>query len=323
MTGAALASLVMAAGAAQAATVYEKDGLTYKIKGDWQIQLRQDQGENQDLDVEYDDLEIKNYIGYEVAEGVTAFGELDFGFKNAADKGESPHLEESYLGFAFSGAKVLFGKTGSAADEFGIAGSLETYVADDAFDAVGATSGDDLIKVSYSQDMFGFIAAYELDPKSEHSSANGTFYDAYAYFTTMGFTVAAAYQNFQAVDEEILDEMTGEVIGMEYPDSVNIYGISAEYDADFVTVAADYSVAEDVSTVYNVFVSAPVETFTFGVGFQAIDYDADDEEDVSGYYANVVYKFPTQKNVRLFAEIGNNDEDGSDLGFLAGMRILF
>ncbi|MFT6470599.1 MAG: hypothetical protein ACJAZ4_001025, partial [Neptuniibacter pectenicola] len=43
-------------------------------------------------------------------------------------------------------------------------------------------------------------------------------------------------------------------------------------------------------------------------------------------YANVVYKFPAQKNVSVFAEITNRDDDaGTDyeLDVLAGMRIKF
>lgn len=323
MSGAVLASLVMAAAGAQAATIVEKDGFTYKLKGDWQIQLRQDHGEDQDLDVEFDDLELKNYISYDLTEGLKAFGELDYGFKNAADKGEDPHLEEAYLGMAFGDGKFVFGKTGSAADEFGVAGYKETVVEDDAFDDVGATSGDDLLKISYDFGMAGIIAAYELNPESEHSSANGSFYDAYVYFTTAGFTVAGAYQNFQAADAEILDETTGEVIGMDYADDVNIYGISAEYDAEFMAIAADYSIAEDIESIWNIFVSAPVSDYTFGVGYQMTDYDADDADDVAGWYANVTYKFPTQKNVSLFAEVANSDEDNSDIGFLAGMRLKF
>lgn len=47
------------AGAANAATIYEGKGLTYKLKGDFQIQLCKDAGDNQKVDVEFDDLEIK------------------------------------------------------------------------------------------------------------------------------------------------------------------------------------------------------------------------------------------------------------------------
>jgi predicted porin len=96
-----IAAMFATTGTVQAATILKKDNLTYAVKGDWQIQYRQDMGDEQDSDLEYDDLEIKNSITYDLGNGLKALGQLDFGFKNAADDSNNdapPHLEEAWVG---------------------------------------------------------------------------------------------------------------------------------------------------------------------------------------------------------------------------------
>lgn len=313
-----LGVFILSAVTTQAATIYDKDGLTFKIKGDWQIQLRQEPGTDEDLDVEYDDLEIKNSVKYKLNDVLSAFGELDFGFKDAADKSnddKGPHLEEAYVGFGFKNVKILFGKADSAADEFGIQDAKEEPVLDDMFDEFGAVDGDDLIKISATiADIVTIVASHEIDADSEKSDGNGTFSDIFVSAEFSGFTVGAAYQTFE--------EAPGED-GVEN-DSIDFYGVSLAYDAKVVEVAADYSVnADDDTAFYNAYVAVPIKPVKIGAGYQFLDYDTEDEEDVSGWYANVTYKFPSHKNVSIFAEVAGTDEDDSDMGYLVGARIKF
>jgi predicted porin len=313
--GIVIAAIVAAAGSVYAATVLTKENFTYKLGGDWQIQLRQEPGEDEDLDVEYDDLELKNHVDYRLNDSVTVFGQLDFGFKDAADKpddDEGPHLEEAYVGFKFSDIKLFVGKTGSAGDVFGIQGTKETIVADDCFDEYGATDGDDLIGVSAKfADMVEVVATHEIEAESEKSDGNGTFYDIFIGVAFNGVSMGAAYQNLEAAGSD---------------DDTTIYGVQVAYDAGFASFAADYSVVDDDSVeaaIWNLFVAVPIKPVTVGAGYVTLDHDTDTQEDIAGWYANVIYKFPTAKNVRLFAEVGNTDEDDSDMGYLAGLRIKF
>lgn len=313
--GIVLAAIVAAAGSVHAATVLQKDNFTYKISGDWQVQFRQEPGEDEDLDVEYDDLEIKNYVDYKVNDSVTAFGQLDFGFKNAADKpdtDEGPHLEEAYVGVKFKDVKLFVGKTDSAGDEFGIQGTKETIVADDCFDEFGAVGGDDLIGISAEfADMVKVVATHEIEAESEKSDGNGTFYDIFVGMEFKGVSLGAAYQNLEPAGSD---------------DDKTIYGVQVSYDAGFASFAADYSTVDDGdndAAIWNLFVAVPIKPVTLGAGYVSLDFDTDAQEDVTGWYANVIYKFPTAKNVRLFAEVGNTDGDDSDMGYLAGLRIKF
>jgi len=325
--GMVLAAFLAVAGPVQAATVLEKDNFTYEIKGDWQIQFRKDIGEDQDLDVEYDDLEIKNHAAYKLNDTMTVFGQLDFGFKDAANESNEkadPHLDEAYLGVKVNNFKLMVGKTDSAGDEFGVQGTKETVLEDDCFDAYGATGGDDLIKVEAEfAEMITVVAAYEVDADSEKSDDNGEFFDLFVGLNIQGFSAGVAFQNLQPNDSD---------------DDYNVWGIQAGYDAGFASLGVDYSetdiddkllatgAVEDLNDdmgILNIFVAVPVDTITFGAGYVVATSDDDDIDDVNGWYLNAIYKFPSAKKVSLFAEIGDTDEDDVDMGYLAGMRIKF
>ena len=140
----------VAAGSAQAVTVYENGGFTYKMNGDFQVQLRKDVGndDNNSEYVDYDDLEIKNYISYQLSENLTGFGRLDFDFKDHANGKEvNKPIEEAYVGLTYGVTSLSLGKQNFASDEFGIeeAYELET-VPEDRFDDI-ATDGDDTVRM--------------------------------------------------------------------------------------------------------------------------------------------------------------------------------
>src|SRR5680860_378846 len=92
----------VAVSSVNAATVYEKDGLTYKLNGDFQIQLRKNIGDNTSEYVDFDDLELKNYVSYDLDNGIKAFGRLDFDFKDHANgKDVNKPIEEAYVGLQY------------------------------------------------------------------------------------------------------------------------------------------------------------------------------------------------------------------------------
>ncbi len=327
LCAAALAALAVPT-SANAINLYDKDGLKYDLKGDWEIQFRQDVGDNQDLDLVFDDLELKNRAEYDLGNNMTAFGQVDFGFKKAANdsnRGDRGHLEEAYLGVAVSATSVLFGKTDGAADSFGVADAKKNPVADDVFDAFGATGGDDLIKFETKiGDMVTLVADHEIAADSSNSNNNGKFFSLYAQADVAGFTFGAAFQNF---DPTAVADENGVITAME---DYNMFGVSLAYDAGFVSVGADYSIQEDSNTnperaITNIMVGAPIGEYIKIVGgYVILDSDRrDEDEDMNGWYVNFHYYLPMQKNVGFFAEIEDNDAENSDMGFLMGMKMAF
>lgn len=296
-----------AASSASAITVYEGKGFTYKLNGDLQVQLRKEIGDDEHADVEFDDLELKNYVSYDLGHDMKAFGRVDFGFKDAAeDKQDGSKLEEAYLGLAFGNTSVSFGKQNFASDEFGVEEAYELKtVSEDRFDGM-ETSGDDTIRLDVELENIYLVASYEMDAEGE-SSENGEYFDLFASADIGDLTLAAAYQN---ATESIGD------------DDLDTWGVSASYDAGFATFAADYSSTDDIADLYNVVATFSVAPTTkMAIGMVNEDFEAG--EDITEWYANVTYKFPSQKNVSLFAEIADSDEDDASMGYLAGMRVKF
>jgi len=305
----AVAVSTVAAGSVNAATIYEKDGFTYKLNGDFQVQLRQKHGADKNAHIEFDDLELKNYVSYDLGNDMAAFGRVDFGFKDAAeDKQSGSDLEEAYVGIKSGVVSFSFGKQNFAGDEFGIEEAVEAPLDEDQFDAV-STDGDDPLRVDVELDQVYLAASYEMEAEGE-ASENGEYFDLFASTEIAGLTLAAAYQSATPV------------IGGADSDT---YGVSAAYDFGMFGLGADYSVTDtdgDETTLYNVAAKAKVaSTTSVAVGLQ--NQEPDGGEDVTGYYANVTYKFSQAKNVRVFAEIADTDADGSDMGYLAGMRVKF
>lgn len=317
----------VAAGSASAATIYEGNGLTYKINGDVQIQLRKKVGEDEHADVEFDDIELKNYVSYDLGSDMKAFGRVDFSFDDKAnDSGDdSADLEEAYVGLALGNTSVSIGKQNFASDEFGIEEAYELISDEDRFDGV-ETSGDDTIRLDIELENVYIAASYELQAKGSDNSSSGKYFDLFASTDIGNVTLAAAYQNTSDADEDFIYKNGA--------DDVDTWGFSASYDAGFATFAAEYSTTDDLADQYGIATTfAVAETTTVAIG--VIDTDFDDAyiakfstpddiiEDFTEWYANVTYKFPTQKNVSLFAEIADTDLDDSDMGYLAGMRVKF
>jgi hypothetical protein len=301
-------SSITAFSSAQAATIYEGKGLTYELKGDLQVQLRQKIGEDKNTDIEFDDLELKNRLTYTLNEGLSAFGQLDFSFDRAAnDGGDGAKLEEAYLGLDFGNVAVRVGKQNYSTDEFSVEKAYETVVKDDIFDLTD-DAGDDVIRVDAQFDNIFVSVSTDLEADGNSNSDGDQSTDLFVSTSVGNVDLAAAFQSYQANGS----------------DSVNVWAVSAVYDAGFATFGADYGSMEDTANVYNMVAAFPVTNTTkAAIGLQNIDNQDESVEDVTGWYANVTYKFPEQKNVSLFAEIGDTDEDNSSMGYLAGLQIKF
>ncbi|GAB5478385.1 MAG: hypothetical protein Marn2KO_18520 [Marinobacter nauticus] len=308
----AVAVSTVAAGSVNAATVYEKDGFTYKLNGDFQIQFRQATGFDERAEVEYDDMELKNYVAYDLGNDLTAFGRLDVGYKKAAEGSQdASNLEEAYVGLKYGVASFSFGKQDFAGDEFGIEEAYEVETIDeDRFDGV-ETAGDDTIRVNIELENVYIAASHEMDAADQ----DGEYYDLFVATELAGLELAAAYQQSRAAGAA---------------ESADTWGVSASYDFGFMNLAADYSSTDEddfETTQYNlaaVFAVAATTDVALGMG----NKEEDDADDITEWYANVTYKFPAAKNVSVFAEIAQSDlEDASgddaDMGFLAGMRVKF
>lgn len=295
-----LATAVAAiATSANAATVYEGNGLTYKLDGVIKVQLRQKIGDDQPQDIEFDDLEIRNFASYDLGNDMTAFGRLDYSFDDTGSTGGK--LEEGYVGLGFGATEVLVGKTTTPGNNFGVEKAYEG-----AGTVLPLTSSDDSIQVSTSVGPVSVAAAYDMAAKTSADSVNDRGFDLLVEGSFDALSVQAAYQSYATAGAKATDA----------------WGLAVSFDAGMADFGVDYSDLEDTSSAYNVaagFAVAP--TTSIKVGLQNEDLDTGAE--TTYYYANLTYAFPAAKNVSVFAEIADSDANNVDMGYLAGMQVKF
>ncbi len=192
---------------------------------------------------------------------------------------------------------------------------IEDSTGEDIFDAVGRVDGDDLIRLDADFDVARVAISHELEAEGE-GSADGQSTEIYVEANFDMVTLGAAYQ---ANEENSAD------------DTQDIWGLSAVVDAGFAEFGVDFGEsdsddADEAADFLNVAATFKAsKTTKISVGYAELDFDDAGEADIEQTYVNVTYKFPAQKNVRLFAEISDVDEEGKDLDMdiLAGIRIKF
>lgn len=283
------------------------EGFTYILEGDFQIQLRKDVEQALDLNIEFDDLELENRVNYQINQTTSAFGQLSVDYADAAEGKDEygVELSEAYIGMAFNSMSITLGMQDYATDDFGIDEAYEMYTDSSAFDEQG-TDGDDVIRFDITTPLIILSLSTELPSKGAESEGGKSF-DVLASASYQGVELVTAYQTKA---ENIGDEM------------VESYGVSLAYDAGIATIAGDYSQIVKGNTIYNLATSFKAQDdFNLRLGYVGITSQNDEKS--HEYYANITYQFPTQKNVRLFAEIEKTDNDVLELGYLAGIRLKF
>jgi hypothetical protein len=296
-----------------AATIYDNGkGLTYSLKADWQVQFKKDIGDNQDLQLDYDDLELKNVITYDLGNGMKAFGEVHFSFDPGANTDansggrDTARREEAFLGLEFGGNQTIrVGQLNTAGDEFGVEQAYEKVgVAEDGFEDL-KDMGFRLTRYDGNFGPLSVVASYDLEEESENAGGDSWF-DVFVSYKVAGVKFAVAYMDYQASPSADSDEVNG---------------VSASWGP----VGVDYSVIDRENdtekTIWNVagkFKVGPTGTVRVG-----IDNEDDDAltDDVTGWYTSYTYQFASQKNVSLFVELGDNDRDNTSMGYLFGMQI--
>lgn len=303
------------AGTASAAvTVFEKENFTYTLGGDVQIQLLQDSGIDEDVDVNYDDGELKNRFTYDLGDSLSAFAELDLEIA----KGSDVSREEAYVGLQKNAMSFWVGASDYVTDDFGVERNID--VGDIAGDAFVLDNSEDLLAFNYSTELYSIGLSHDLEVDEDESST-----DLMLFAEFQGFEVGLAFQSATNVEFDA---------GVSDADT---FGVSLEYSAGMYGVGVAFSsldIDEAPDTIENVHVVGtikPWSTTEFNLGYEMID--AGDENaaalglaDVDSWYLNAIYKFPQAKGVSTFAEIGQTDIDGVDdidAGFLAGLRLTF
>ncbi len=293
----AVIALLAASFTASAATVFEKDGTKLSLKGDYQIQLRQDIGEDEDLYVDYDDLTVTFDAKQELDYGWTAFGVLKMDWKGQAHGDADNAVDEGFVGVDFGMVSVSMGRLDWGSDDFEVEEAIEF----DGGYAVPEEMGSDSFRVDVDLDVVKAALSGDLEVEDNESAA-----EAYIYTGFKGLEAGVLYQNYKDNADA---------------DSLDTIGVRAGYDFGPVYLGADYTTNDNQDNANAVVVVPILSKTKIALGYGLKSPDAADEDDVNSWYANVVHKLGG--GVSVHAEIGDTDEDGTDMGYLAGLRFKF
>lgn len=294
---------------AQAATVFENDTTKVDIKGDVQIQLRQKIGADEDIYFDYDDLTVGFYAKHTV-DDITTFSHLKMDWKGQADGSNDNAVDEASAGVIIGPVKAHLGRIDWGSDSF-----YTDYAVEIAHEVIAAPEVGGHETIQAIVDLAGMgelVLSGDLEVDDNYSVL-----EAYAVTNPDEFAGLELGVLFQSYDPDMV-AATSNSPAMK-PDTVDTIGVRAAYSINKVSVGADYTTNDD-KDVLNVGAKVKVAGAASVAAGYALE-SPDKGEDVGTWYANVQYKL--NKYSKVFAELGDNDEDDSDMGFLAGMQVKF
>jgi predicted porin len=293
LTLAAAVAAITTSGSVNAITVFEKDSFKWKLNGDVQIQLLQDAGDDEDVDVNYDDTELKNYFTYSLENDMTAFARLDY---NVKDSSGTVDDEEAYIGIDFGGFKFWIGKDDYVTDDFGVEKNID--VVDFEGDAFPEDESDDLILAEFKAGSATIGFSHDLEVGDDELTSTDIMVSVPAGPVDLGLA-------FQSLSESGVDADT--------------FGISASGKFSGVKLGLAYS-SRDVDGIADEFEST---SFVVAASGFALGYEIEElgSNEVKGWYANYTHKLA--KGFTAFVEVGDTDATNVDPGFLAGLRLKF
>ncbi|WBA09448.1 porin [Salinivibrio kushneri] len=308
---------LLAAGSASASiNLYDAEGVKVDASGAAEVQYFQAIGENKDGEWRLDDGDFAVNTEVAVSEDLAAIGHFAFKFEDSTTKND-----ELYVGFKGSDWGTLtFGRQLLINDDMGI---TKDYELSSASNGTLRTEGDQVAKYVYDNGTFYAGLSTLQNSDGEESTDEYKIYDG-----RLGYRVADVdmrvyyyYADDAGVNgdgDDFVYASKGDVenynFEVEYAGIENVslaaaYGVntvdtgSSDEEADFFSVAADYTHGKT----------------TYAIGVDNKDVDSGD--DVTGYYANVTYAL--HNNAKVYAEVGDNDADNNDWGYVAGMEVKF
>lgn len=305
------------------ATLFQIDNFTYELEGDLQIQLLKDSGVDEDLDIDYDDGELRSLLTYELNDGVEVFGRLDIELA----KNDTVEREEAYVGLEYEQSRMWMGTGNYATDDFGVEKNIDVGgISGDAFPA-GASS--DVLYFEHSAPFARVALSHDLQVDDDLSST-----DLFIAIPLDEVELEFAFQRASGLELDGEGENGEEVSLQSNADTV---GIAARFDWKRANLALAYSAVDfdrvpGVVKNLNLALAYPIEeNLKLNLGLEVVDgsdsaQNLDDMTDYWLWYVNAVREFPQAEGLSAFVEIGRIDAEdtpGIDLGYLAGLRLNF
>ena len=309
--------MVAAAGTAfttNAAEVYSLDGVTVNLNGAVGIQYIKTQSEDQDAEINVDEASLGFDMTYEMTEEFMIGSGFSLDTNNPGDE-DRVTGGDVYIALTMSQVhEVSFGAMSTIFDEAGIGDDYEfgflAYVED------LESEGDQVIKYKYNgQEVFNFGIAYSEFKNDTSTTPRDS--DDFEADARLGINV------------EDLNLALYLAHGKESELETDAYVFEARYRLGDMTFAGSYGTSSAEQTTgsdQDIDMYGITATYfdggrwKYGAGWAATD-DSTEDDVVNTVYANITYMFTDEVNA--YAEVGYNDDDDMDTGYVIGMNANF
>lgn len=301
---------LFAATTAYSATMHDADGITLELFGEIELQYVNDLEEDEDAIIDIDEATFGVEAGYDITDDITAIGVVSFDASDDDDNNSNAVLDDAYVGFSSANyGTITIGQQVTIFDDAGIGSDFE----------------------------FGLASFYEQNDNGEqvikYTIDKGNAYGGIAYLLDNG----ESDDGLDAIDAKLGVRFGGADLTafygqgeLENGGDVKNLNLEARYTIDALTLAAAYATVssdDDNSDMDNYGLAATYQLnkAQFAAGWSLTELDSgssiNDGDNFNSYFVNVSYSFIT--NVTAYAEIGGNDQDDTELGYVAGMNITF
>lgn len=308
-------SVLAAASSAQAIELYNQEGVSVNMTGDVEIRYVQDIGDNQDLKQEIDDADFGFDTRYAVNDDLQIGAFLEFSGDNDDRATGNSSVGNVYFGFYHNDFGTLkVGKLDTQLDDAGI-GSDYLFGVSSFFNDANF-GGEEAVRYDLDKGAFYFgLGLIQDKHDAQNIGEDGQYFDVKVGARVADFDFTAFYGDAELkgngldADESLL-ALEARFAGVEnlnlelgYYNVENKPAAGTKTDSDTIAVAADYTMGKT----------------TFAGGVATIDRSA--AEDYTEWFLNAGYGIAP--NTTIYAEIGDNDLDNTDLGYGVGIKASF
>ncbi|WP_413284143.1 porin [Vibrio sp. MA40-2] len=294
----ALSVLVASTAANAGIELYNQDGASVTLGGDLEVVYVKGTAEDSSVEQQIQDADLKIDIRKVVNDELSVGAYWEFqGDDNDTTEGGSANMGDVYFAFyTASYGSVKIGDVCSIADDLGVGEDYQFGVTA-AVDQVDACA-DEAVRWDYSNDQMYVSAAYR---DNQRSDAVADLADIKVGFMAGDFDLMGYYGTSNSAEQDT-------------------FALEARYGLDAMNLALGYYDVEDAGNVVALAADYTMDKWLFAAGVNLIDADASDD-DTTEYFLNAGYAVASATT--LYAEIGGNDVDGSELGYAVGAKVEF
>ncbi|RKF19563.1 porin [Alginatibacterium sediminis] len=324
----AIAIPALFASAANAAVIYEQDGVTLALEGAAKVQFQSDiaKGDGNSNYINVKDGDFGFALGYDLGQNYTVGGKVSYELDNDNDITR----KDMYLGVMGDFGAFTFGRQTLITDSIGI-GRDKEFGYKGFIDNLDLRA-DQVVKYELDTGMFYGGISHMLNADE---SAEVEYYDP-ATSTWVGLGNAVDPKNSASLTDGRLGFRAGGFDGRVYYAQAetlasaksNLWAIEADYSFSDFTISASINEFKDKDSgdknkLFALTGEYVMDAWSFAAGWgqakQDIGYTSTNK--VNDYYVNAQYDFSS--NVNAFAELGFSDADNTRTGYVVGMSASF